>query len=522
MYLRQINKLWLASVAVALSLGFGMPIGAQDQGHYDSSEVVGPTGMVIPISLLGKSTAGVEVQPIQKKLLPLELTTLGKIETIPTREYSQHSPVSGRISEVLVNLGDKVQKGQSLVKVESPELNKVAAQILQDKQEIEAQIAQEKTALDDQVNECQARIQLARATYDRDARLVEEQIGSQKSAQNSLANLEVAQAQLKAATSKRELVLKALATKLKLTLEPLRQQMRMLGTPDTEISTMLNANNTITVAPVRSMRAGVITSVNCSAGQGIDPAVKLFTVSDLTRVFATANIYEDDMSRVHLGQKVKIRVSALANEHFDGVLSYIGDHVDMRTRTLPVRAELDNTDLRLKPDMYAELIIQINAPSLSIMLPEQAVVSRNGHSLVFIEVPGGYQPTRVRLGRSFGDTVEVIDGVEQGQPVVVHGAFPLAAEMLKVSGSTEMFDSAMEGDHESTELVKEKPGGLNISPQVIAVSIAIAFILGFCISAMLAKLRRHKHTASTKATRREGSGETEHGTDAAPARQEKT
>ena len=108
------------------------------------------------------------------------MTTPGKIETIPTREYAQHSPVSGRVSEVLVNLGDVVQKGQTLVKVESPELNKVAAQILQSKQDIEAQIAQETNVLDDEVNKCQARIQLAHETYERDARLLEEKSDRRK------------------------------------------------------------------------------------------------------------------------------------------------------------------------------------------------------------------------------------------------------------------------------------------------------------------------------------------------------
>ncbi len=147
--------------------------------------------------------------------------------------------------------------------------------------------------------------------------------------------------------------------------------------------------------------------------------------------------------------------------------------------------------------------------------------------MVFIEVPGGYQPTRVVLGRSFGDMVEVTEGVQPRQPVVVRGAFQLAAEMLKVSGSSQMFESATEGDHEQNELVKEPAqNGLTIGPQVIAVAIAIAFILGFCISAMLAKLRRNRHATAAalahKAPRREGPGETEEGTDAAAARQEKT
>ena len=120
--------------------------------------------------------------------------------------------------------------------------------------------------------------------------------------------------------------------------------------------------------------------------------------------------------------------------------------------------------------------------------------------------------------------VEITDGVQPGQPVVVRGAFQLAAEMLKVSGSSQMFESATEGDHEQSELVKEPAqNALNIGPQVIAVGIAIAFILGFCISAMLAKLRRNRHALAAaptaKALRREGPGETEEAT--TPHRQDR-
>jgi cobalt-zinc-cadmium efflux system membrane fusion protein len=469
--------------------------------HYDSAETVGPTGQVLPLSTLGKSSVGLQIEPVVKKLLPLELTTPGKIEPIPSHEYAQHSAVAGRVSEVLVNLGDGVTKGQILLELESTELNRLAAQILQNKQDIEAQVAQQQAVLDDEVNECRARIRYAEETNDRNVRLFNERIGSQKDLQSSAANLDVAKAQMKAAQTKRDIVLNALETKLKLILQPLRQQLEILGASEDDIANMLKLNQTVTMAPVRSARTGVITAINASAGQSVDPTIKLFTVSDLTRVWATAQIYEDDMGRVKVGQKVKVRLPAFQNKVFAGTLSYIGDHVDVRSRTLPVRAEIANLDLKLKPDMYAELVIQIDDPALSVMLPSDAVIERNGHSIVFVEVTNGYQPTRVTVGRSFGDMVEISAGLEPGQRAVVHGAFQLAAEMLKSTGNSDQFQQSTEGDHENTEISKEKGGSGSVSTYALAVAIAIAFVLGGLIATIVVKLRKAAPATSSYARR---------------------
>jgi len=473
----------LGSFAFAGSVAIGQ---TASSAHYDSSESVGPSGQVILLSTLGKSTVGLQLETVKKALLPLELTTPGKIEPIPSREFAQHSPVSGRVSEVMVDLGSAVQRGQVLLELESPEINRLAGQILQSKQDLESQMAQQSTVLDDEVTETRARVQLAQETFDRDQRLVAEKIGAQKQLQTSQADLNVAKAQLKAAQIKRQIVLRALENKLKLVMQPLKQQLEMLGASGADVENMLSHDRTVTTAPVRSARNGVITAINASAGQGVDPSIKLFTVSDLSRVWATAQIYEDDMSRVKLGQKVKVRVSAFRDKLFDGILSFIGDHVDVRTRTLPVRAEIANADLRLKPDMYAELIIQIDAPVYSVLLPHDAVVERNGHSLVFVEVANGYQPTRVEVGRSFGDKVEILDGVNTGQKFVVRGAFQLTAEMLKSSGNADLFQQATQGDHESTEIAKDDTSK-NSNTYTIGIAVCIAFVLGFVISAIAVK-----------------------------------
>lgn len=466
----------------------------QSAPHYDSAETVGAVGPIVPMSTLGRSSIGLQVETAQKKMLPLELTTPGKIEAIPSREYAQHSPVSGRVSEVMVNLGDQVQRGQILLQLQSQDLNRLAAQILQTRQDIEAQIQQQTTILDDEVNECQARIKFANETHERNNKLLSERIGPEKAVQESLANLDVARAQMKAALEKREIVLKSLKAKLSLVMQPLRQQLEMLGSSEADIDRMLKSNDPVTLAPVRSARTGVITVINASPGQSVDPSVKLFTVSDLSKVWATAQIYEDDMARIKLGQKVKVHVSSFQNTWFEGVINYIGDRVDPRSRTLPVRAEIPNSPVKLKPDMYAELLIQINDPAMSLLLPSEAVVQRNGHSLVFVEERNGFQPTRVTLGRSLGDAVEITSGLSPGQRVAVRGAFQLAAEMLKTGGNVELFQQATQGDHEQNEMAKETASASSISPQVAVVGIAIAFILGCAISTISGAMRKNRQT----------------------------
>ncbi|HEY9788620.1 MAG TPA: efflux RND transporter periplasmic adaptor subunit, partial [Candidatus Obscuribacterales bacterium] len=455
-------------------------------------EPAGRFGDVIPLSALGREALGLTVTKVTLSALPLRVSTSGRIEAIPTREYSQHSPVAGRISEVRVNPGDSVRKGEVLMEMESPDLNKVAAEILQSKQALESEIAQQQTILDDAVKQATAQVTLARENYKRDQRLYEERIGSLKALQTSKADLEVLEVKLKSAEERRTIVLNALRTRLKLTVEPLRQRLLMLGETDRDIDEILSRNEPVTRASVRSARPGIITSLTASAGQSVDPSVKLCTVSDITRVWATAQVYEDDMARVKLGQPVTATVQALPGTQFRGVLTFIGQKVDATTRTLPVRAELQNPGLRLKPDMYADLVIETREPQQSILLPQEAVIQRSGHSLVFVTAQKGYQAARVKVGRTFGDRIEITEGLSAGEEVVTRGAFQLAAELLKAQGSHEMFASPTEGEREQQRRIhsdfedKNRFGrGANLG--LVIVAMLAAFVMGFVLNALIGK-----------------------------------
>jgi membrane fusion protein, heavy metal efflux system len=446
------------------------------------NEPVGPRGEPIPLSALGKAALGLQTRTATKVSLPLQIAVPGKIEAIPTREFDQHAPLSGRISKVEVSLGQFVKQGQVLVVVESPEMNQLAADLLQSKLSTESDYARQKTLMDDEVRQWEAKEELAEANYKRLQRLQEDRIAAQKDVVQALADLKVAETRVVTAKENRDIMLRALKTKIGLTELPIKQRLEMLGVDKAHVKEMLKSQTTLESVPVVSMRSGLVTALSASAGQSIDPSVTLFTVSDLSHVWATANVYEDDMSRIKLGEKVVIKVHALSNETVEGRVSFVGNQVDPATRTLPVRVELANPLLKLKPSMFAELYIQTSEPYPMIVLPNDAVVQKNGHTLVFTETAAGFQPVFVKLGRSVGDDVEILEGLQEGQKVVTRGAFQLGAELIKMHGGEALFKSPTEGEELHTE--GGNAGALNLNVQTMLVVVAGAFLLGFIMSAL--------------------------------------
>jgi multidrug efflux pump subunit AcrA (membrane-fusion protein) len=157
-----------------------------------------------------------------------------------------------------------------------------------------------------------------------------------------------------------------LRTRLSINVDSLRQRLRQLGVSDVNIAKMLSNRNGITSVPVRTVRGGLVTELTASAGQSIEPANPLVKVSNLTTLWATANIYESDMSKVRLGQPISVRIGAFPKQQFAGRITFISSEVDPTTRTLPVKVEVINKGSKIKPGMFAELSLQTSEPVYSI------------------------------------------------------------------------------------------------------------------------------------------------------------
>jgi cobalt-zinc-cadmium efflux system membrane fusion protein len=439
-------------------------------------------GKPIALTALGKSAVGIEVQSVEKKSLPMEISVPGKIEVMPTRQFDEHAPLSGRVFSVNVMPGEVVKEGQVLAIVDSPEMNTLAAQLLQNRLDIESEIAKQQAALDEEVSAARQRLDLDDANLNRVTKLRDNRIAAQKDVIAAQTEDQIATTRLNTATKNRDIVLKTLRSRLELTLVPIRQRLHLLGVDENEIAGMLKKGTTLTQVPVYAAHSGFVTAISASAGKSIDPSVSLFTIADLNKVWATADVYEDEMSRMRIGQSVHVDVHALPEDHFNGTLTFVGTQVDPVTRTLPVRAELDNPQYKLKPDMYADLYIRTSNTEPVVAVPREAIIASEGRNLAFVEVKDGYQPLYVKVGRTAGNLVEVVAGLEPGQRLVTRGAFQLSAEFVKLSGGSAQFAQATEGEHIDEDAEKKPTGGLSV--QSVALIGIAAFILGFGICAL--------------------------------------
>ena len=476
----------LASLACLMLCGFsctGVAF-AEDGTRGDGS---------VSLSPLGLQAAGIEVQPVVAAELPNQISVPGKIEIIPTMQFDQHAALSGRISKIAIQPGDRVVKGQTLAVIESTEMNRLAAEFLQSRLDATTEYATQGPKLESEVRQADDNLHLCDENLKRMRRLFDDKVAAQKDVLQAETDYSLAKSRLEVAKSSRDIMMRTLKSKIKLVQMPIQQRLEIIGVDSKRIEEMLDKQETITAVPVVAARGGVVTSIMASPGMSIDPSTNLFTIADLSTVWAKANIYESDMTRMHLGEPVDVKVHALAGEQLRGVLSFIGSQVDPTTRTLPVRTELSNADGRLKPDMYAELVIQTADSKPVVTVPKEALVSATSPagSAVFVVDGKNYRQVRVRTGRELGNRVEVLEGLQPGDNIVVRGAFQLNAQLLKEHGGEDLFVQATEGERTEDHATDNKPGSMQVSMQMVLLIVGSAFLFGFGISALL--MFRHAH-----------------------------
>jgi membrane fusion protein, heavy metal efflux system len=241
-----------------------------------------------------------------------------------------------------------------------------------------------------------------------------------------------------------------------------------------QLGSRANSKGLVTVtAPI----SGKVADREASPGQSFqDAGGKLMTILDDNRVYAAANIYEKDLAKVKIGQRVSLKVASVPDRTFNGKITLINSVVAGETRVVPVKAEIDNSLGVLKPGMFAELEVLTEQTSSAIMaIPSSAVVDANGKKLVYIQNGNAYQTAEVTLGQTSGDTVEVKTGLFEGDMVVTQRASQLYAQSLRGGGKKE------EG-HSEVEATAQNKGGVSLPwwwviPSGGALALA-AFIVG--------------------------------------------
>jgi cobalt-zinc-cadmium efflux system membrane fusion protein len=327
--------------------------------------------------------AGLGFQQVGLAQVQPHLDTDGQIATDDDLTTQVFSPYSGRVTQILVKAGDRVKAGQPLFRVQSAEL-------AQGRGDLAAAEAQTK---------------LAEANEARMHALYQTAGGALKDWRQSQADLAVAQA----------------------TLQAVRDRLKVMGRTDAEIVATDRAGGQ--VGAVASPISGVVTQRLIGVGQtlgsvtngGANPAM---VVSDLSRVWLTANVREADSARVRLGEPLRVAVPALPGRVFTAKVDYVAPAIDPATHRLAVRAVVDNPDGLLKPQMFASFDLATGPGRSAVTAPEQAVIFEGDTARVWVARPADktLELRQIKAGQVSDGQVEVLSGLNPGEWIVTSGS----------------------------------------------------------------------------------------------------
>lgn len=309
----------------------------------------------------------------------------------------------GRLVRLYAGQGSVVRKGQKLADLESADIDQAEADYLK--------------ALADYDNASRtsaADVKFAQATYDRTRMLYEKSITAGKNVEAAEHDLETAKA---AAAST--------LAQTKAALTSARRHLLILGLRDSDIDALAGKSSLGAVFSLTSPISGIVIERNGTIGATVGSDANVFKIIDISRVWIDANVFEKDLERVKRGQEVKISVPAFPGTSFSGRVILISSVVDPETRSVKVRTEVPNPDGRLKPDMFANVQIITDLHSTAISIPQSAVLTDGDKTVVFVSEGNGYKERQVTTGIQGNDRVEIIDGLQAGDKVVVKGNYLL-------------------------------------------------------------------------------------------------
>lgn len=213
-----------------------------------------------------------------------------------------------------------------------------------------------------------------------------------------------------------------------LLLESSRRRLQLWDISASDIRRLEQTGATRKSLTIASPASGFVLTKNAIEGARITAGQPLFEIADLDRVWVVADIYESELAFVRLGATATITLSYLQGRTFTGKVSFIAPTVDPMTRTAKVRIEVDNRDAALKPEMFAEVVIEEPARSVTVV-PESAVLATGTRSVLFVvKNDGTFEPREVETGTKNDRFIEIRRGVKPGEKVATQANFLIDSE----------------------------------------------------------------------------------------------
>jgi membrane fusion protein, heavy metal efflux system len=336
------------------------------------------------------ATPRVETGVVDYGGMQQDLSLSGKIAYGEDRYSKISSPLQGRVVEVRAHLGDRVKAGAVLLVIDSPDI---------------AQAYSEYVKEDSDLQYATRSHELAKDLYSNKALPLKDL----KQAENELVK---ARAEFRRA----------------------KERLLSLRVPAEELNKPLDKQQITSRFEMKSPLTGIVVERVVTPGQSVggDANQVLFTVADLDMLQVVADVYERDLALVKEGQFAKVKVEAYPEVDFPATVASVGDVVDPASRTIKLRAWVNNQDHRLKPEMFARLHIQVGDATKILVVPKEAVLESDGKQFVFVvEEPNRYVRHEVKVSNFTPDQMRVLEGLTPGQRIVTKGAVLIKGQEVK-------------------------------------------------------------------------------------------
>jgi membrane fusion protein, copper/silver efflux system len=207
-----------------------------------------------------------------------------------------------------------------------------------------------------------------------------------------------------------------------------RQRLVLWNLPEEEINGLEEKRQVPDAVVFRAPVSGFVIEKQALRGMHVTPGQTLYKVANLATVWVEADVYEQEMALARVGQRAAVTLDAYPGESFQGRAIYIYPFVEENTRTVKVRFQFANPRGRLKPGMYANVEIQ-GTDAMRLTVPANALLDSGADKIVFVAQGDGYfTPRTVNVGRNFGDRIEIVDGLKEGEQVATGATFFLDSE----------------------------------------------------------------------------------------------
>jgi len=333
-------------------------------------------------------SAGIELRSAGPAKIRSALQLQGEIQFNQDRVAHVVPRLAGVVVQSGKNLGDPVKKGELLAVLESQTLSDLKSEHLA----------------------TQTRLELARETYEREKRLWEEKISARQdylASRQALAEAEIAHRNVE-------------------------QKLLALGLDHAAV--IRGGRNALTRYEIRASIDGVVIEKHLAIGEAVKEDASIFTIADLSTVWAEMTIYPKDLGSVKLGQQVTVRASAL-NAEAQGRVAYVGSLIGEQTRSAKARITLPNPERSWRPGLFVTVELVQDETEVPVAVSAEAIQSFRDWKVVFGRFGEFFEARPVELGRSDGKWIEVVSGLAPGTPYAATNSFVLKADLGKAGAS---------------------------------------------------------------------------------------